>query len=364
MEVSAASLDEEFNNNNNSVRPSTMTTNGHKDKEISGDLTARVQRLHRYVLETFYRDNPTSVKYNARAKELIPTGSTRGVLSYDPFPLSFASGHDVFVQSLDEHEYLDFVSEYCAGMYGHSHPAIKSAIQSVLESGHSLGGCNPKEAELAELLIARFRSVEMIRFCNSGNEANIFAVATALSFTNREKVMVFHGGYHGGSFMFPAHGSRLNIPHKFVRGTFNDIEATRTSFQQHQNDIGAILVEPMQGAGGSILGTQEFLEFLRSESSRLGAVLIFDEVITSRVRYGGLQDYFKITPDMTTMGKHFGGGLAFGAFGGRKDISEYSPGLVFVMAVSAAATSSHGVLNGHEISLNRMSAPVSCPIAP
>ncbi|KAK5062926.1 hypothetical protein LTR84_005002 [Exophiala bonariae] len=202
-------------------------------------------------------------------------------------------------------------------MYGHSHPAIKEAIERVLLLGHSLGGTNPQEAELGEMLVSRFPSIDMIRFCNSGNEANTFAIATALSFNQRRKVMVFEDGYHGGNLMFPATPSRLNIPHHFVFGRYNDIERTRENID---DEIGVILVEPMQGAGGSILGSKEFLTFLRQEATRIGAILIFDEVITSRLYYGGLQEYFEVIPDMTTMGKHFGGGLAFGAFGGRQDI--------------------------------------------
>lgn len=221
--------------------------------------------------------------------------------------------------SLDGHEYLDLVSEYCAGMYGHSHPAIQEVIENVIRLGHSLGGTNPQEAELAERLVSRFPSIDMIRFCNSGNEANTFAIATALSFNQRQKVMVFEGGYHGGRLMFPAAPSRLNIPHQYVIGRYNDIEQTR---EQIEEDIGVILVEPMQAAGGSILATREFLTFLRQEATRIGAILIFDDVITSYLYYGGLQEYFGAIPDMTTIGKHFGGGLAFGAFGGRRDIMQ------------------------------------------
>lgn len=293
-----------------------MATNGHI---TSLGQSSRIGALKDALLDCYTRDNSQSLKYNIHAKAVIPSGTTRAVLSYTPFPLGFSGGHGTYVTSLDGDEYLDLVSEHCAGMYGHSHPAIKEAIEKVLRLGHSLGGTNPQEAELAEKLVSRFPSIDMIRFCNSGNEANTFAIATALSFNQRQKVMVFENGYHGGSLMFPAIPSPLNIPHQFVIGRFNDIERTRGKIEQN---IGVILVEPMQGAGGSILATKEFLTFLREEATRVGAILIFDEVITSRVYYGGLQEYFGVIPDMTTIGKHFGGGLAFGAFGGRRDIMQ------------------------------------------
>jgi glutamate-1-semialdehyde 2,1-aminomutase len=130
--------------------------------------------------------------------------------------------------------------------------------------------------------------------------------------------MVFKNAYHGGTLMFGA-PNPLNLPHQWIRGVFNDIEATRP---QITSDLGVILVEPMQGVGGMLPGRKDFLDFLRSEASRIGAILIFDEIITSRLFFGGLQEHMAVIPDMTTIGKHFGGGFSFGAFGGRKDIMD------------------------------------------
>lgn len=129
--------------------------------------------------------------------------------------------------------------------------------------------------------------------------------------------MVFANGYHGGTLTFTDNAHPMNLPHEYVWGTFNDIEKTR---QVVQPDIAAVIVEPMQGAGGLIMATKEFLQFVREMATEIGAVLIFDEVITSRLRYGGLQEYFDVYPDMTTLGKYVGGGFSFGAFGGSKEI--------------------------------------------
>ncbi|CRK12505.1 hypothetical protein BN1723_009752 [Verticillium longisporum] len=273
------------------------------------------QRLNALV-EQYEGENPKSAAYHQRARQVIPGGTTRSVFSTDPFPLTLSGGQGCFVTSVDGREYLDFVSEYNAGIYGHSHPAIRHAIDRAAQGGFNLGGPNEPEVELAEKLVSRFPSMDTIRFCNSGTEANTMAIATALHSTKRKKVMVFDRAYHGATLMF-AGTNPLNLPHDFVMGVYNDMETTRARLTP---DMGAILVEPMLGAGGMIPATPAFLQMLRAEATRIGAVLIFDEIITSRLFYGGLQEHLGITPDMTTLGKHFGGGFSFGAFGGRSDI--------------------------------------------
>lgn len=283
-------------------------------------------------IDQFVRENQKSGDAIRNAKDALPGGTTRAVLLHQPHPLVLQSGRDCYVTSLDGREYVDFVSEYCAGMFGHSHPELIKTVESVLRSGFTLGGTICEEHEFARRLISRFPSMDSIRFCNSGTEANTFALATALAYTGRRKVciylsaskddglirqiLVFENGYHGGTLSF-SRGNPMILPHQFIYSTYNDIERT-----SHKIDIevGAILVEPMQGAGGMIPASKQFLQFLRSEADRIGAVLIFDEVITSRFFYGGLQEYYNITPDMTTIGKHFGGGFSFGAFGGRRPI--------------------------------------------
>ncbi|KAI1390868.1 aminotransferase class-III [Hypoxylon trugodes] len=274
-------------------------------------------KLARHI-DVYVKENTKSKEFNQDASDTLPGGTTRAVLSQDPFPISFSGGRDAYLTSLDGHEYLDFVSEYCAGMFGHSHPQIIEAIEATAKSGFVLGGPTPKEGELAKLLVERFPSIDAIRFCNSGTEANTMAIATALAYTHRKKVLVFERGYHGGTLSF-SHANPLNLPHQFVYGIYNDIAKTK---QKIDIEIGVILIEPVQFAGGAVPAAMEFLQFLRDEATRIGAVLIFDEVVTSRAYYGGMQSQIGITPDMTTLGKHFGGGLPFGAFGGKRHIME------------------------------------------
>ncbi|KFY92624.1 hypothetical protein V500_04121 [Pseudogymnoascus sp. VKM F-4518 (FW-2643)] len=270
------------------------------------------------LIDEYTNKNPKSESTITGASSVLPGGTTRSVLIYKPFPICFAGGIGPKLTSVDGHEYLDFVSEYFAGMFGHSHPKIINAVENVLKTGFTLGGPNLFEGELAKLLVARFPSVDSIRFCNSGTEANTMAIATALAYNRRKKVMVFENGYHGGTLSF-SKANPMILPHDFVYGHFNDIERTRLKIDI---EIGAILVEPLQGSAGLIPGNKEFLKFLRDEATRIGAVLIFDEVVTSRLWYGGLQEFHNIMPDMTTVGKHFGGGFSFGAFGGSKSIME------------------------------------------
>lgn len=265
------------------------------------------------LIQSYEKSHPKSKNAFERAEKVLPAGSTRSVLASSPFPLVIQSAQGAKFTTVDGVKFDDFVSDYSAGIYGHSHPAIHEAVQEALATGFSLGGITSKEAELAEILTGRFPSLEKVRFCNSGTEANTFAVATALAHTKRHKVLVFDNGYHGGTMSFHTRDNPMNLPHQFVFGKYNDTEAIPALVT---NEIGAILVEPMQAAGGMIPATKEFLAALRQAADNVGAILIFDEVVTSRMHFHGMQGALDIIPDMTTVGKYLGGGFPFGAFGG------------------------------------------------
>jgi glutamate-1-semialdehyde 2,1-aminomutase len=189
----------------------------------------------------------------------------------------------------------------------------------------------------------RFPSVELIRFCNSGTEANLFAMSTARMHTGREKIMVFNGAYHGGVFYFGQVKPPINAPFPWVIARYNDTEATLALIKQHAHELAAVVIEPMMGGGGGIAAERSFLEALRTATASHGIVLIFDEVMTSRLSSGGMQKLHGITPDMTAFGKYLGGGMTFGAFGGRRDIMQrYDP--YRSDAVSHAGTFNNNVL--------------------
>ncbi|KAJ5909708.1 acetylornithine aminotransferase [Penicillium tannophilum] len=283
----------------------------------SSSNTTVEAKLNAFIQE-YEQTHQNSKRAFERAQKVLPAGSTRSVLVSSPFPMVVQSAQGAKFTTVDGVTFEDFVSDYSAGIYGHSHPVINDAVQQALSTGFSLGGITEKEAELAEIVIDRFPSLDKVRFCNSGTEANTFAIATAMAYTQRKKIMVFDNGYHGGTLSFSAKDNPMNLPHEFVMGTYNNIDATRPLVK----DLAAILVEPLQAAGGMRPATPEFLSFLREAASQTGTVLIFDEVVTSRLDYHGLQGKWNIIPDMTTVGKYLGGGFPFGAFGGSAKIMD------------------------------------------
>ncbi len=264
--------------------------------------------------------NPKSLKRHETARHHLPGGNTRTVLHYPPFPLAIARAEGARLWDFDGHAYADFLCEYSAGLYGHSDPTIRAAIEKALDGGIVLGGPNAYEGPFAELLCARFPSLDQVRFCNSGTEANSFALATARAVTGRAKVLAFDGAYHGGLFSF-AHGrSPINAPFEVILAPYNDAEASCALIERHASELAAVILEPMMGAGGCIPAEQDFLAALRRATEAHGVLLVFDEVITSRLSPGGLQAVYGVTPDLTALGKYLGGGASFGAFGGRRDI--------------------------------------------
>lgn len=276
--------------------------------------------------QRFVDANPASQAAQVAAAGAMPGGNTRSTLHFTPFPLTMASGAGCWMTDLDGHDYLDLLGEYTAGLYGHNHPIIRQAIDAALDDGWNLGACGRREAALAELLCARFPSLELVRFTNSGTEANLLALATATVHTGRRSVLVFDGGYHGSVLSFDRGGVPINVPHRWIVGSYNDLADTERLIRQHAGELAAILVEPMLGSGGCVPADPAFLQLLRSAADDIGAVLIFDEVMTSRMSAGGMQHRLGITPDLTTLGKYLGGGMTFGAFGGRRDLmSRYDP---------------------------------------
>jgi glutamate-1-semialdehyde 2,1-aminomutase len=274
--------------------------------------------------EELYRArNPKSARLYDEACAALPGGNTRSAIYIEPFPLTMVKGEGAHLWDADGHEYADFLSEFTAGLYGHSHPAIRKAIDAALDGGINFGAHGTAEAKFAAAIRDRFPSIELVRFTNSGTEANLMAVSAALAITGRNKVLVFAGGYHGGVFYFRGKGSPINAPFDYLLGTYNDSAAVRALVAPHRQDLAAILIEPMLGGSGCIPASREFLADLRALASETGAILVFDEVMTSRLAPGGLQEVHDIRPDMTTLGKYVGGGMSFGAFGGRSDLMEW-----------------------------------------
>jgi glutamate-1-semialdehyde 2,1-aminomutase len=266
--------------------------------------------------------NPRSEAQWKEAAAVLPGGNTRSVLFHEPFPLTMARGEGCRLWDADGHAYIDALGEFSAGLYGHSHPAIRAALHEAVDGGLSLSSHTTREAALAAEIRRRFPAMRRLRFTNSGTEANLLAIAAATVHTGRRKVLVFDGAYHGGVLAFAGGGSPVNVPHEFLVARYNDLEAAQAMAAAHEGDLAAILVEPMLGSGGCIPGRPAFLQGLHDIARRCGALLVLDEVMTSRLSPGGRQALLGIQPDLTTLGKYFGGGVSFGAFGGREDVMD------------------------------------------
>lgn len=250
----------------------------------------------------------------------MPGGNTRSVLHFDPFPFRVERAEGKYLWDVDGHRYLDLLGNYTAGLLGHSPEPVREAAITALHSGWSLGSTHPDEVRLAELLVTRFASIEQVRFTNSGTEANLMTLALATHHTQRSRIVVFEHGYHGGVLTFTDRPSPIDVPHDWLVLPYNDADAVDQAFREHGDEVAAVLVEPMQGSAGCIPGDPEFLRLLRERCTAHGSLLVFDEVMTSRLAAGGAQQLLGVTPDLTTLGKYLAGGLTFGAFGGRRDV--------------------------------------------
>jgi len=254
---------------------------------------------------------------------VLPGGHSRQTLFFSPFPLIMQSGRGARVTDLDQHEYLNLVGDFAAGVFGSTCEPIQKVVNETLRAGISLSGLNLPEFELASLISQRIASIQQVRFCNSGSEACLYAAQIARHATGRAKLLVFNGCYHGGFMIYADKDPPLSVPFPLVKSTYNDVEGTRNLIRAHASELAAVFVEPVMGSGGAIPGSREFLQMLRDETKKAGIVLMFDEVMTSRLGPGGVQGLLGIQPDLTTLGKFWGGGFAFGAFGGRADLMRH-----------------------------------------
>ncbi len=272
------------------------------------------------AMAKFAEKRPKTRALHERAVAVMPGGNTRSVLFTAPFPVRAEKAEGSTITDVDGHHYLDLLGEYSAGIYGHSHPGILAAVQRALKMGLNLGAHHAQEVALAEVITQRF-NLDLVRFTNSGTEANMMALAAARCFTGRKKIMPMHGGYHGGMLYFSHGASPVNAPFDCVLGHFNGVGDTQELIARHADQLAAIIVEPMLG-GGCLPADAAFLAMLRAETARRGIVLIFDEVMSSRLHPGGLSAQFGIAPDLKTLGKYIGGVMSFGAFGGKRLIME------------------------------------------
>ena len=278
-----------------------------------------LESLIAHERDLYTRNNPNSLALYRKAKTALPGGNTRTVLHYSPFPITVKRAQGAHIVDVDGHQYQDFLGEYTAGLYGHSHPKIAQALSRALADGLTFGSPTEQEGHLGALICERFPAVERLRFCNSGTEANMLALSSARAHTGRTDIMVVDGSYHGGVLSF-AGDNPLNAPFPTHRIPFNDLVTAAETINTVGDRLAALIIEPMIGAGGCIPADADFLKGLREATEAVGALLIFDEVMTSRHGPSGLHGMYGLLPDLVTFGKYLGGGMSFGAFGGRADI--------------------------------------------
>ena len=275
-----------------------------------------------------------------KAKKYIPGGVNSPVRAFGsvgqiPHFIDFAKGSKI--TDVDGNEYIDYVCSWGPGILGHGHPRVVEAVQKACEKGLTYGAPTEKEVQLAELISELIPSMEISRLVSSGTEAVMSAIRVARGFTGRDKIVKCKGCYHGHSdgLLVKAGSAALTtsvpdsagVPVDYTKNTlvanYNDKDSVQELFDLNPNEIAAVIVEPVAANMGVVLPEDGFLSFLREITEKNGALLIFDEVITGfRLGLGGAQEYYDVTPDLTTLGKIVGGGMPIGAYGGRKEIMD------------------------------------------
>jgi glutamate-1-semialdehyde 2,1-aminomutase len=297
----------------------------------------------------------------AEAKELLPGGVNSPVRAFksvggQPIVFDHVKGAHCF--DVDGNQYIDYVGSWGPAIVGHANDEVNAALKAQIDKGTSFGAPCELENVLAKMVIDRVPSVEMVRFVNSGTEACLSVVRLMRAYTKREKIIKFTGCYHGHAdqFLVQAGSGVLTlgladspgVPATTAAATltaqYNNVDSVRALLEANKGEIAGIILEPVVGNSGFIPPTKEFLQGLRDLSSEHGALLCFDEVMTGfRIAKGCAQEYFGVTPDLTTMGKVIGGGLPVGAYGGRRDIME--------MVAPAGPMYQAGTLSGNPLAM-------------
>src|SRR5215213_7959606 len=297
------------------------------------------------VIADYRASSPRSAALHEAARRVMPGGDTRTVAFHAPYPLVITQGQGCRVQDADGRTYVDLLNNYTSLIHGHAHPAVVAAVSERLPFGAAFPAPNEAQTRLAQIIVDRVASVDMVRFCNSGSEAVMNALRAARAFTNRDLIVKMEGGYHGTyddvevsvrpdpgdpaagpdrapTALLGTRGVPENTIDNVLVTPLNDIEAVERLMRERGTDVAAVIIEPVMGSSGMLPADRAFLEALRVLTLELDALLIFDEVMSFRLEPGGMQQHYRVRPDLTTFAKIIGGGFPVGGFGGRSSVME------------------------------------------
>lgn len=279
-----------------------------------------------------YRDrNSVSRRLYDEAADVLPGGDTRSVTYTRPYPTFIDDASGCRMTTVDGHEVIDFLNNYTQAIHGHAPPAVVEAVTERIGKGNGLGSPTKDVIELADRLVDRFPSLDTVRFANSGTEATLNAIRAAIAYTERDHVLKVKGGYHGTHDTVEVGISGDGREHAGIPSTveervttvpYNDTEALKSVFERRDGELACFILEPIMGAAGMIPATDEYLETARDLADATDTLLVFDEVMSSRLSTGGAQQKRGVSPDLTALGKYIGGSLPVGAFGGRSDVMD------------------------------------------
>jgi glutamate-1-semialdehyde 2,1-aminomutase len=296
-------------------------------KELVAEYSAKIE-------ETYRQRTSKSARIIDEAAKYVPDGDFRISIWFEPYPAVMARGDGCRLYDEDGHEYLDFSNNWTSMILGNNHPKVVEAICNQAPQGSAMAAPPQRAYEWAKILCDRIPSVDKVRFCTSGTEAVMFAVRAARAYTGKDKILKMEGNYHGSYDIMEMTVGWRKLPPGLPKSVeqdvlvtpFNDKETAERLIKENKDQLAAVIVEGIMGAGGMIPPEDDYMQFLQQVAHDNDVLLIADEVISFRLSTGGAQQVYDFKPDLTALGKTIGGGLPVGAFGGREDVmAVYSP---------------------------------------
>ncbi len=333
----------------------------------------------RLETEKFVANTPKSKRLQEEASEYLPGGSSRGTAFFAPYPTFVDHGEGLHVYDVDGNRYLDFMINATSLVLGHAHPDIVNVLQEQAARGTAFSGPTEAQIRLAKILCDRVPSVDTIRFTNSGTEGTMMAIRAARAYTGRHKIAKIEGGYHGAHeyvsvSVYPSAdeldpdettpipeypGQPPSVAEDVFVLPFNDLETSQRVLRENRDEIGCVIMEPIVSHFGYLPANLDYLKGMRKLTEELDMVLIFDEVQSFRLAAGGAQEAFGVIPDMTTFGKIIGGGMAVGAFGGRRDImDQFDPTQPGAIAHAGTFNANPMTMLAGEVVMNHLTSEV------